>query len=79
MSQRTGYQQPNPYMVPRASLVEPVERPWFSSWIYCLKNRDDEAAHIIRYANDEDYRKTFEAGRLAQIKLTNQLMGSFGL
>jgi hypothetical protein len=33
---------------------------WKGAWIHCLKNNDEESAHLIRLRNDEDYREDYE-------------------
>lgn len=55
MSQRTGYQPPNPYHVPRASLVEPLE-PWAGSWFdrftKAMRRADYAGARELLAANE---------------------------
>lgn len=41
------------------------ETGWFGAWIYCLKNGDEDAAHLIRFHNDPDYEEECrEAGQI---------------
>lgn len=46
---------------------------WFGAYTWTLKHGDHDAAILIRCANDPAYAQGFNAGRLAQIQMSNEM------